>query len=691
MHTERRPTRRLVPLSLTGALALTALAAPPALADEVLADTVEIDIVGINDFHGRLSADGQVAGAAVLAGAVASFRAENPSTLFVSGGDNIGASTFTSFIADDVPTMDVLDMMGLDVSALGNHEFDRGRADLDDRVLPAVDFPYLAANIYETGTTTPAYDEYWVTDVDGVAVGFVGAITEDLESLVSPSGIATLDVGPMLPAVNRVADQLSDGDDANGEADVVVLLVHEGPTGTTEDVILGDSDFGDLLRGLSDEVDAVFSGHTHLAFAYQQSLDGWERPVVQSGQYSQGLAHVTLRYDVANDAVVGSSSEVVDLVDDAGTALFEADADVAARVAEAVAEADVLGAVPLGAVTTDLLRARQSDGTTENRGGESTLGNLVADIHLWATQDLGTQIAFMNPGGLRQDILAGDDGVVTYKEAAEVQPFANTLVTFGLTGAQVRQVLEEQWQPEGASRPFLRLGVAGMTYTYDPTAAPGERIGDVWVGGEPLDDAATYTVVANSFLASGGDNFFTLAEGTGHADSGRIDLQATVDYMAAASGPIAPDLAQRAVGVTVPAAPEGGFEPGSDVTVQLSSLLFSQAEGQGDTVVLSIDGTEVASAAIDPTVVDATDEQGRASVTFTVPEGVAGDVEVVVTVPGSGTETSFGIVVAEAQEPPPPPKNPVCHLLDVLGKKIPSFLFPLLGWLLKCPPGTGRP
>ncbi|MBC7292187.1 MAG: bifunctional metallophosphatase/5'-nucleotidase [Actinotalea sp.] len=654
MHPSRRPTGRLVPLAAAGAMTASLLVAAPAAADS---HGVEIDIFGINDFHGRIEASGAVAGAAVLSGYINERRLENPNTLFVSAGDNIGASTFTSFVADDVPTLDVLNAMDLDVSALGNHEFDLGRADLDDRVIPYAEFPYLAANIYDRTTGDRAYDASHVIEVDGVRVGFIGANTEELPSLVSPTGIASLEVRSIVDEVNDVATELVDG----GAADVVVLLVHEGPATGTLEAMRSDATFGAIINGLNEHVDAVFSGHTHRQFAHLVSRpDDLALPVVQAGQYGEAIARVSFTVDPATKDVLDVAAAVTPL---AGAAT--ADPAVASIVAAAVAEAEVLGAVPLGEITADFLRGTQPDVdddgnpiTVENRGAETTLGNLVADVQLWATQDLGTELAFMNPGGLRANLLYGEDGIITYRQAANVQPFANTLVVMTLTGQQILDVLEEQWQPDGASRPFLKLGVAGATYTYDPTAPRGERITEVWVGDEELDVAGTYRVVVNSFLAGGGDNFGTLAAGTDRADSGRVDLQAFVDFMASES-PVSPDLAQRAVGVVLET-PEGGFEVGDEVTVALSSLLFSNAAGQATEVVLSVDGEEIARAELDQEVVPSFDEFGSALVTFTVPESLAGATNVVeVTVPGNGTAVWFGLTVAAAPVTPPgPPVTP---------------------------------
>ncbi len=663
MLAPRRRTRRLIPLTAAGSLALAAVlvpgvatAAQPSAGGMVPAaptDPVVIDLLGINDFHGRLEVDGtNAAGAAALAGAVTAFKSTHPNTLFVSAGDNIGASTFTSFIQQDQPTIAALNAAGLDVSALGNHEFDQGRVDIDDRVRPAADFALLGANVYNRITHAPAYDDFFLSSVGGITVGFVGGVTEQLPSLVTPAGISTLEVKPIVPEINRVAATLSDGNVANGEADVIVALLHEGPA--SADHVTDDATFGPLVSGLSDQVDAVFSGHTHQKFAVMQPVAGWaggvQRPVVQSGSYGQNLAHVALTVDPATGDVVANSADIVPLVG-AGAATYTPDPAVATIVGNAVTVANDQGAVSLGSITAAANRARQSGGS-ENRGGESTLGNLVADVQLWSTRELGTQIAFMNPGGLRANLPfassgAGDvDGNVTYKEAATVQPFANTLVTETLTGHQIYRVLEEQWQPSGAARPFLKLGVAGLTYTYDPSAPAGAHVTQAYVGDAPLDPAATYKVVVNSFLASGGDNFATLGQGADKADSGRVDLAGFVDYLAV-NTPVTPGLAQRAVGVHVTTpVPSGGFVPGDEISVDLSSLLFSGGETQGTTVNLSIGGTQVATATIDPAIVDTTDEVGRASATFTVPADTPeGALKVVATVPSTGTTTSFMVRV----------------------------------------------
>lgn len=608
--------------------------------------TSTIDILSINDFHGRIEASGQSAGAAVLACVVDDYRDANPNTLFVSAGDNIGASTFTSAVAQDQPTLDVLNLMGLDVSALGNHEFDKGAADVDDRVIPASDFPWLGANIYGPDGER-AYQPYELIETGGVTVGFVGAITEDMPTLVSPAGVEGLEWRDMTTEVNAVATDLTDGDASNGEADVIVVLVHDG-SATPDVTAATGTQFGDLVENIDPSVTAIISGHTHQVYA--QDVDGvW---VTQAAQYGEMLGHLQLEVDPATGEVLAAEAVNVDLTPAEGPAC-EGDPEVAAVVAAAVAEAEVLGAVPLGEITDDFLRAVQADGT-ENRGGESTIGNFVADVQLWATQDNGTQIAFMNPGGIRDNLLfeesAGEgDGVVTYREAAIVQPFANTLVTMDLTGEQIAEALEQQWQPAGSPRPFLKLGVSqGLQYVYDADAPAGERIVSMTLDGEPVGADESYRVVVNSFLASGGDAFSAFTDGENRADSGRVDLDAMVDFFAAQDGPVSPDPVQRAVGVSWVSDPGATLAAGDEIAFEMSSLAFSRDEPKPSEVDVTLDGVELGSFAVDPTIVSTTDEVGRASVSAVVPDGVAGEVVLEVSDDVNGVTYSTTLTVEDA-------------------------------------------
>jgi len=666
-HPDQSPSpsrRRLAVGALSGVAALAlalgglvpAQAAPPSSPPgNANGRMIDFNLVTVNDFHGRIEQSGTAAGIARLSTAVNGFRAEGP-TIFAAAGDMIGASTFTSFIQQDVPTIETLNAAGLDVSSVGNHEFDAGFADLTERVMPLADWEYLGANVYDKATGDPALPEYWVTEITEkkktVRVGFVGAVTDELPSLVSPAGIEDITVGSPVEAANRVADQLSDRDPSNGEADIVILLVHEGAA-TTDIASATDpnSRFGQIVLNADDNIDAIVSGHTHLA--YNHVIDG--RPVISSGQYGERFSNMDIRWDTKTRSIASMQNTLYTMAtafDAAGNVtswLTEPDPAIVPIVSEATALAAELGSVVLGEAEANFGRAVRANPVgapsfPENRGGESTLGNFVADVQKWSLnsdQPRGVQIAFMNPGGLRADLASGE---VTYAEAAAVQPFANTLVSMRLTGAQIKSVLEEQWQPAGATRPFLKLGVsAGFTYTYDPTVTTqGARITQMWLDGVPIDPAATYTVGMNSFLASGGDNFVSFRLGTNKADSGKVDLESMVDYFEE-FGSATPDLKQRAVGVNRP----GGttVAAGATITVNLSSLDFTRDEIDANLAVVSLGGVELGSAPVNTAYTPNTDEVGTASVVFTVPAGTSGPTTFQVFVPSTGTTSSFTLNV----------------------------------------------
>ncbi|MDO3697733.1 bifunctional metallophosphatase/5'-nucleotidase, partial [Curtobacterium flaccumfaciens] len=261
--------------ALATAGVLVALSVPSA-AVAAEGDTT-IDIIDVNDFHGRIESEGtaadKAAGAAKLAGVVQSYREANPNTIFASVGDNVGASTFTSLIQQDSPTIDALNAMDLDVSAIGNHELDKGQDDLTGRIEDRADWPYVSANIVKAGTTDPAFTPYSIVEKGGVKVGFIGATTEDLiPGLVSPGGVEGLAMAPIVSQVNRYAEQLTDGKDDNGEADVLVLLVHEGATTSALADATGTGAFGKITSGVSSKVSAIVSAHTHAT--YNHSIAG---------------------------------------------------------------------------------------------------------------------------------------------------------------------------------------------------------------------------------------------------------------------------------------------------------------------------------------------------------------------------------------------------------------------------------
>ncbi|HET6984998.1 MAG TPA: 5'-nucleotidase C-terminal domain-containing protein, partial [Kribbella sp.] len=656
--------------------------------------TRTVQILGTNDFHGRLQREtgSPTAGAAVMAGAVEQLRAQNPDTVFAAAGDLIGASTFESFIQHDKPTLEALSKAGLEVSAAGNHEFDQGYDDLVNRVMKPYDaqnnpygavgglsWQYIAANLTKKSDGSHALPPTWTKDFGSVKVGFIGAVTEDLPSLVSPAGISDINVNPIVPAVNLEADALK-----QQGADIVVLLVHEGAAGTDCTAMKTDpnSKFTGIINGVDDNVDAIISGHTHLSYNCHFPVAGWanrpvkERPVVSAGQYGMQLDKLIFTVDTASNQVTDLQQSTVDLQScqsgcGAGqtpvyAANFPADSEVAQIVSDAVSQAATLGAVKLGNLGGPFFRGKNDSGT-ENRGAESTLGNLVAEVQKWATRtpEAGqAQIAFMNPGGLRQDMTGTGSGAfprdLTYQQAAVVQPFANTLVNEQLTGAQIKTALEQQWQRDAQgnvpTRPFLKLGISnGFKYTFDPSRPEGSRITGMWLNGTPIDPATSYSVTVNSFLAAGGDNFRILANGANKHDTGQTDLAAMVAYMNAfgsGSERVTPDYGQNGVGIAFPVDAPASYAPGDHVKFDVSSWSMTNAADTKDTAVTVKAGSTTlgtATLANAPESVPGFDSTGKASVDVVVPnDQPLGQMTLTLFGTQTGTQSQVTVTVGKA-------------------------------------------
>lgn len=616
-----------------------------------------VNLLNINDFHGRIDAN-----TVKFAGTIESLKAQfgEGQSLFLSAGDNIGASVFASSSLQDQPTIDVLNALGLAASAVGNHEFDQGYADLVNRVIDGrqnARWNYLGANVYLKGTTSPALEQFAIFEVDGVDVAVIGAVTEETPTLVSPAGVTLLDFGNPVDAVNRVAAQLTDGNEANGEADVLVAEYHEGagagiPDGSTlEEEILAGGAFADIVTKTSAEVDAIFTGHTHKQYAWDATVpgrDGETRPILQTGSYGENVGQITLTvnnttgdvtaYDARNVARLTTADP--DLI-----AAFPAVAEVDRIVKAAIAESGVIGNQVIGSATAPITTAF-ANGVRDDRASESTLGNFVANALVESLESAdrgGAEIGVVNPGGLRADLAAGN---ITYAQANAVLPFLNNLGTTSLSGAQFKTLLEQQWQTNAdgtiPSRPYLQLGLSdNVTYTFDPARAQNDRITSITIDGAPIDPAASYRIGTFSFLLAGGDNFRVLTEGTDERDSGLVDRDAWIAYLTANS-PVSPSFDRRSVQVTgIPTAP---VAEGSSVTLNLSKLdLTSLGSPVNTLVTAAIDGTTVATAPV---------SAGAATVSFTVPAG-SGEKTLTITAQESATTVTIPLTVAAAPAPAP--------------------------------------
>jgi 5'-nucleotidase len=541
------------------AVTVTGLAATPAGAEpQANQQTTDVRLIAFNDLHGNLVppsgssgrvtlADGKTVdagGAAYLATHVKDLRSKVANSVVLSIGDNIGASPLSSALFHDEPTIDLLNQLDVKASAVGNHELDEGYAELlrmqrggchptdgcqfEDSYRGSK-FPYLAANMtFDNGA--PAALPFTVTFSGGMPVGVIGVPLKDLPTVVSSEAVKGLEFGDEVQAINKTADLL----DRFGVKTIAVLL-HQGDNtegGGPDDCRTTPGPAEQIAEKASAKVDVIFTGHSHQQYVCSvNDPAGNPRPVIQGSSFGRLLSVADLKIDRrTRDVVRGQTKAFNEIV----TRTVPADPDAQALVDKAVAKSGPIANRQVGTITTDISR-------TAVPSGESPLGNLIADSQLESTKtSAGAQIALMNPGGVRADLTYASssanegNGVVTYGEAFTVQPFSNILQTISLTGAQVKTVLEQQWQVGSDGKPVTRilLPSTSLNYKWSAAAPTGSKVSDITINGQAVDPAAKYRVTVNNFLAGGGDGFSEFTKGT-ELVGGAIDLDAFTAYLTA--------------------------------------------------------------------------------------------------------------------------------------------------------------
>lgn len=477
----------------------------------------------------------------------------------ISSGDDIGGSTFESMADNDNPTLKVMSAVGLNVQTVGNHEFDKGWADLAGRVNTSLNgIEQLGANVYAKGTRQVAspLKAYRTFKVGDLNVAVIGAVTGDLSSVVSPAGITGLTIGDPVEAVNETVAQLPP------ETDLVIASIHEGaPDGnsTGDEQAEASPNFHKMWTGIDSRVHVVLNGHTHQRYSWTNAKG---QLFTQAGSY--GTVINELRAGVTSAGTLcGVSNTAIEIDPGVADDSLPRIQRISGIVSAAVARADEIGTTVIGKATAAI---STPTGNSDVRDVESPMSNLVAQMF---HEVLGNGdpyfIGVQNPGGTRDSFDSGD---ITYKEAALTLPFANTLLTTRLTGTQFKTVLEQQWQRnargEIPSRPFLRLGLSSnVSYTYDESRPEGDRITSIFIGGVPLDPDRLYSLGSTSFLIAGGDNFRELAKGANTRDTGRVDLEAWTSWVKDKQT-LSPSYAKR--GLSLIAAPTELNRNGETVT-----------------------------------------------------------------------------------------------------------------------------
>jgi 5'-nucleotidase len=547
--------------------------------------STDVHLLAFNDLHGNLEAGslniyGKFAGgAAYLAKAVKDRQARYPghqATVFA--GDNIGASPLANGLFFEEPVTIATNLMHADFGSVGNHEFDKGKDELlriqnggcrpvegctaapyrlangtTTNVFPGADFQYLSANVVvdATGKTLfPAFGtKAFEADHGGreLKVGFIGEVLEDTPTIVTPTGVAGLTFQDEADAANRAVKQLK----RNG-VETSVLVVHQGGFQASTAALngcqgnLAGSPIADIASRLDPSIKVIISGHTHAEYRCTIKAGGTTRLITSASSFGRVLSDLTLTLDDRSGELLHASADNI-VVENALNAPgpgvtrvpdpSKEDPQVQEVVNQYVTAAAPLANQVIGSIQGDLTR-------TGSPRGESTLGDVIADAQFAATQPAnlgGAQLAFMNPGGIRADLIASQisggeaAGQVTYGEAFTVQPFGNSLVTKTMTGDMLRRLLEQQFPGCGGQTTTRILQISStFRYEQDPAATTCQaRIGRMFVGGTEVAPADSFRVTMNNFLATGGDGFTVFNQGT-EPLGGAQDIDALVAAFEAA-------------------------------------------------------------------------------------------------------------------------------------------------------------
>ncbi|MGW4467198.1 bifunctional metallophosphatase/5'-nucleotidase [Micromonospora sp. NPDC004704] len=543
------------------------------------------NFLSYNDFHGAIdpptgsgaAVNGTPAGgveylATWLKKLRAEASAEGRKSTTVGAGDLIGATPLVSAAFHDEPTIELMDLIGLDISSVGNHEFDEGVEELirinrggchpvdgcqDGDGFAGARFTYLAANTVSRRTGLPILPPVDIRLVDGVPVGFVGLTLEGTPGIVNPAGISSVRFTDEIETANLWGTLLK-----LAGVKAQVLLLHEGgsQSGGPSDCTNFSGPLKSIVAGLRPEFGLVVSGHTHRAYSCSlPNSSGANSVVTSAGTNGQLISDIDYSLDrrtgrfteiTARNVIVENGVRNADgtwqqttpgnfvrnpaLVEPRAKALADKYRAAVAPIADRV----------VGRITADIVRDNLPN-------QESPLGDVIADAQLAWTAANGAQLALMNPGGIRAPLTYGTSaggeapGEITYGEAFTVQPFNNLVVTQTFTGAQLKDVLEQQFVGFSGQTSQRVLQVsAGLTYSYDTTLPAGGRVTGLALGGVPVDPAASYRVTTNDFLANGGDGFTLLTGGTDRTTAPGFDVDALVGYLGTGA-PVAPGPANR--------------------------------------------------------------------------------------------------------------------------------------------------
>jgi len=441
----------------------------------------QLIIFHTNDMHSRIQTSddgGKSIGLAEMAAAVKEVKSKNPATLWLDAGDTFHGMPMIT-ISKGENLVPILNAAGLDAMTAGNHDFNYGSVHLE-KLAKKLKFPLLDANVVRKSTGQTVFKPYKIFKLNGIKVGVFGLSTPETAFKTNPNNVTTIEFKNPVEVSKEMIKQL------RPKCDVLIAVMHMGLDASSKFT-------SERIARETKGIDLIVDGHSHTTLA--EGIRIGETLIVQAGNYEHYLGRATI--EVENHKIISKKAELLD-ADDVKKIAPVPDKKILTALSAANVKAEKL----LNEVVAHSDKHLSSYRLLVRRN-ESELGNLAADAMRWAAK---SDIAIINGGGIREDLPEGD---VKKRDTVAIFPFGNTLRVAEIKGSTIREMLEHSVEYYPASFGGF-LNVSGMTFSYDPTQLAKQRVKEISIGGNPLDEDKIYTIALFDFQTYGGDDYTML-------------------------------------------------------------------------------------------------------------------------------------------------------------------------------------
>ncbi|QOR66439.1 5'-nucleotidase C-terminal domain-containing protein [Cytobacillus suaedae] len=505
---------------------------PPGLEKK---ENIKVQLLSVNDLHGKINVTEQpknnpnkYGNAAYLATYLKEREQTNENTLIIHSGDMVGGSPPVSALYQDEPTVEVMESIGFDVGTVGNHEFDEGVDEMLRLIYggdhpngtvnyDGINFPMIAANVVYKDSEELVLPPYYIKNIKGQKIGFIGVATTQTPNMVIAKGIQTINFTDEAEAINKFVPELT-----KRGVEAIVVLAHV-PGSQEGDTVTGE--IADIATKIDDEVDVIIAAHNH------QKVNAMvdNKLIVQAWEYGKAFVDIDLEIDPVTGDIVKKEAEIVDVIQEGVTPDQKVSA-ILEKYSSAISS-------KLNEVVGVAGQFMEGGYATKAYFGDNALGNLIAD---GMTAAMGSDFAMMNGGGIRADLNAGD---ITWEELYNIQPFGNTLVKIEVAGSNMDEIINAQISDYGPD-----CSIAGFKYKWDSATSKVTEV--TLADGTLLDENATYTLTINNYMYEHNSDKYKLRAYGANPVQGTEDLTATIEFVKSFTSPIAYEAEGRIINIS---------------------------------------------------------------------------------------------------------------------------------------------